>query len=59
MDWDTAEWHLKDVIDQYKSLIGVRGVNPMFGLSYLNTLMTRFLDGERTQELYDDMIDCE
>ena len=59
LNWTYAQSRLDEVTDAYKSLIGMRGVNPMFGLAFLGTLNTRFEKGERTQDLYDEMMECE
>jgi hypothetical protein len=59
MEWDKAKQHLETVLGYYKELIGQPGVNVFFGLAYLDTLMKRYLSGERTQELYDEMMESE
>lgn len=59
MDWDKAVKYLKEVIDQYKELIGKPMVNPFFGLAFLDSLLKRYNQGERTQELYDAMMGAE
>jgi hypothetical protein len=59
MDWTKAETYLKEVISQYTSLLGMPQVNPFFGLAYLDGLLKRYNSGERTQELYDEMLACE
>jgi hypothetical protein len=59
MDWSKAEEYLKELINQYIFLIGMPGVMPFFGLAYLDSLLKRYNKGERTQELYDEMMSCE
>lgn len=56
MDWVAAERHLQFVIGLYQEL-GMPGV---FGLvTVLRPLEERFLDGERTRELYDEIMALE
>lgn len=56
MDWVAAEQHLQFVISLYQEL-GMPGV---FGLvTVLRPLEERFLDGERTRELYDEIMELE
>ena len=56
MDWEKAEKYLNDMIQAYTE-IGWAG---MFGLTLtLKPLKARFDKGERTQELYDDIMDVE
>ncbi len=57
--WDGAKKHLDEVIEEYKKLIGMPGVNPIFGLAYLNSLLTRYNQGERSEELLEEMQTCE
>lgn len=59
MDWTKAEEYLKEVIGQYTALIGMPRVMPFLGLIYLDSLLKRYNIGERTQELYDEMLACE
>ena len=55
-EWEKAEKHLIDIIDQYKELIGMPGVNVMFALSHLDKTLQRFNQGERSSELYTRML---
>lgn len=56
LDWEKAEYHLNLMIDGYKS-IGQCGI---FGLMLtLYPLKHRFNSGERTKELYDEIMECE
>lgn len=57
--WLKAKKYLDDVIQSYKDLLGISGVNSIFGLAYLNMLLTRYNQGERTEELLDDILKCE
>ena len=57
--WTDAKKHLDEVVAQYKSLVGTPGVNAIFGLAYLNSLLTRYNSGERSEDLYKEMIECE
>lgn len=56
LDWDTAEKHLNQIRGAYAELPVMSGV---FGLSMLNKLYQRFTGGERTQKLYDEMVQVE
>ena len=58
-EWEKAEKHLIDIIDQYKELIGMPGVNVMFALSHLDITLQRFNQGERSSELYARMLGAE
>lgn len=56
IDWKKAEDHLNFMIDEYKS-IGMCGI---FGLTLtLYPLKQRYNSGERTQELFDEIMGCE
>lgn len=56
LDWKKAEDHLNFMIDEYKS-IGTRGI---FSLTLtLYPLKQRYNSGERTQELFDEIMECE
>jgi hypothetical protein len=59
MNWEKAKQHLDEVLSQYQELIGMPGVNPYFGIAYLKNLLKRYEWGERTQDLYDEMMECE
>lgn len=57
MNWEKAEKHFDEVRRQYKSLKGIPGVNTSFALLLIfDPLAKRYNDGERTQELYDEMM---
>jgi len=52
MNWEKAKNYLYEIKREYEN-IGFAGV---FGLSVtINPLVKRFEDGERTQELYDEI----
>lgn len=55
-DWEKAIKHLQDVRYWYTA-IGAAGI---FGLTFvLNPLLVRYEKGERTQELYDSIMNTE
>lgn len=57
MDWITAETHFNEVMRQYEALYGMPGVNVSFALALVfRPLKARFEGGERTQQLYDEMM---
>lgn len=56
MDWESAKNYLHTMIAEYAS-IGAAG---RFGLTYtLLPLKKRYENGERTKELYDEIMGCE
>lgn len=57
LDWDVAKRHLDNVLQEYTSIMGMPGTNVMFALSFvLQPLMARYHSGERTKQLYDEMM---
>lgn len=58
MDWEKCKTHFDEVFQEYKDLLGTPGVNTSFAinLTFL-PLSNRYNEGERTQELYDEMMD--
>ena len=57
MDWDKAKQHFDKVCEQHEA---VSGVNTSYALAFtFDPLADRYDDGERTQELYDNMIAVE
>lgn len=53
LDWEKAEGHLRFMMDLYRGI----GWTGMFGLQLgLRPLEDRLLSGERTQELYDEIM---
>lgn len=58
MDWEKAKAHFDEVRKQYQDLEGKPGVNTSFALHFTFTpLARRFNSGERTKELYDEMME--
>jgi hypothetical protein len=55
-NWDEARKHLEDTKDQYIKLIGQKQANPFFALANLSHLESRYYDGERTLDLYIQMM---
>jgi len=55
-NWEEAKKHLKETQDQYIRLIGQKQANPFFALANLSHLESRFQDGERTLDLYIQMM---
>lgn len=56
LDWKKAEEHLYNVLNLYKSI----GFTGTFALSItINPLVKRFESGERTEELYDEIMELE
>ena len=58
-EWEKAKNHLIEVIDRYKKLIGMPGVNVMFALSHLDKTLQEYNSGQRTHELYVAMMSAE
>lgn len=55
-DWDKAESYLNKTIAEYAAI----GMPGRFALQLtLIPLKKRYDDGERTQELYDEIMECE
>lgn len=58
MDWEKAKAHFDEVRKQYQDLEGKPGVNTSMALRFtFDPLARRFNSGERTQELYDEMME--
>ena len=56
LDWEKAEAHLRFMMDLYRGI----GWTGMFGLQLgLRPLEDRFMSGERTRELYDEIMALE
>lgn len=53
LNWDVTEKHFNEIREAYQNLPVMSGA---FGLSLLNKLHSRFESGERTQELFDEMM---
>jgi len=57
MDWDKAKEHFDYVRKQYQDLEGVVGVNTTLALRItFDPLAKRYNSGERSEELYNDML---
>ena len=52
-NWNDAEFHAKELLAMYKSI----GAEGFFGVSMIQNILNRYDSGERTQELYNEMID--
>jgi hypothetical protein len=59
LDWQKAESHLNVCLKAYKELVGRPQVNPFFALGLLAALQQRFERGERTIELYNEIMEFE
>lgn len=59
-DWLKASDHLNAIMQRYKELGQERGANTQFALTMVFLpLRARFKEGERTQALYEDMMEAE
>jgi len=60
LDWAAALERLNEKLEQYTALIGKPSVNPYFAIEHvIGPLKERYLKGERTQELYDEIMALE
>ena len=60
LNWTAAKRHFDDVRKQYQDPEGTPGVNTMLALRLsFDPVAKRYSNGERTQELYDEMIGAE
>lgn len=59
LDWKKAESHLIACDEAYKEAINLPGGNPWFALGILTGLRMRFDKGERTKELYSEIMEFE
>jgi len=57
--WKAAEVHLNEILIGYAELIGKPYCNPWFAISSLRSLMKRYEQGERTEELLKEMQEAE
>lgn len=55
LNWAATLKQLESVTSEYRSLIGTPGVNPFFAIGVIAAAQKRFDDGEKTQELYDEI----
>jgi hypothetical protein len=59
-EWEKAKKHTETILEYYKELIGVPGVNTTIAITFVfEPLLRRYNSGERTQELYDEMMSVE
>lgn len=59
LDWSRVKNHLDEVKGQYAELMNTPGVNPSFALGGIMETERRFDSGERTQLLFDTMMEIE
>jgi len=60
MDWDKAKKHFDKVRKRYQDLEGTPGINTTMALRLtFDPLSKRFNSGERTEELYREMVSVE
>ncbi len=60
LDWDKAKNHFDEYRKIYQDMEGTPGVNATFALRFtFDPLARRYNSGERTQELYEAMMDVE
>lgn len=60
MDWDKAKEHFDTIRKDYQDLEGLPGVNTSLALRIVfDPLAKRYNAGERSQELYDAMMQVE
>jgi hypothetical protein len=58
MDWEKAKSHFDEARKAYQELEGVPGVNTTMALRLVfDPLARRYNTGERTKELFDEMMD--
>jgi hypothetical protein len=55
-DWSRAEAHLKEVREAYHRQMETLGVQPYLGLDEIASVEARFQKGERTLELYREIM---
>ena len=58
-DWVSARVKLNKTIYQYAHLIGVPGRDPFFKLKRMGALKYRYINGERSLELYKTIMELE
>lgn len=60
LDWDAAKSHFDSTMQIYKDLVGTLGVatGPALMITF-EPLLRRFNSGERTKELYEEMLAVE
>lgn len=55
-DWRAAETHLREVRAAYHRQMEAPGVQPLLGLDEIARLEARFQTGERTHDLYREIM---
>lgn len=55
-EWEKAVEHAKMIKEEYDKLVSMPGVNATFALGHINRDITRYANGERTQELYNELL---
>ncbi|MBS3915565.1 MAG: hypothetical protein KG003_13805 [Bacteroidetes bacterium] len=60
LDWEKAKKHFDFIRQVYLDLEGFSGVNTSFALDFVfKPLAVRYNNGERTQELFEEMMNVE
>ena len=58
--WETAKENFDKIFEMYKDMLGQPDTNTSIAIAFvLNPLLTRYNSGERSKELYDEMMDVE
>jgi hypothetical protein len=57
MNWEKAIKRLQVILGYYKEVTGTPGVITGFGIMVIESLLARYNAGERTQTLYDEMME--
>lgn len=60
LDWDKALAHFREIRSRYQQLVGTPGVNAALALEHVfQPIAKRYYDGERSQQLFDEMMSVE
>lgn len=59
LDWSDAKKHLDEMKNRYAELLNTPGVDPSYALGGIMETERRFDKGERTQSLFDAMMEIE
>lgn len=57
--WVKAEARTQRAKKAYDELVGTSGVNVGPALTFINSFLIRYANGERSQGLYEDMLEVE
>lgn len=57
--WEKAINYLTEMINAYQGIVGMKNVNPYLALAFLDSLLKRYNNGDRTEELYKAIMSCE